>query len=371
MLDTTLKMNNLSETDKKRLAFTGLEVDMKNRAGSFFQKDQDIGQVTSSVEGVEILSFSTALEKYPWVYEYVWRLISKDKDKYTKYVAAQSDPKGFVIIAHKNSKTIYPVQACMLMSDSAVQNVHNIIIAQEGAELHVISGCTSSADRTSGSHIGVTEIYVGPNAKVTSTMIHNWGKNIAVFPRSACVVEENGTFLSNYVCMQPVPKIQMSPVCHLNGEGAIARFSSVVVGVPGSYIDIGSTAILNKRGTSAELITRAITTGGTIISRGHVDGVVAGTKAHIECKGLILKDGIIHAIPEIRGCVVDTELSHEAALGKIAKEEIEYLMARGLDEAQATATIIRGFLEIKIDGLPSVLQEQIDAAIDQADSSGF
>jgi Fe-S cluster assembly scaffold protein SufB len=138
MLDTTLKMDNLSETDKQRLAFTGLEVDMKNRAGSFFQKDQDIGQVTSSVEGVEILSFSAALEKYPWISEYVWRLLSKDKDKFTKYVAAQSDPKGFVIIAHKNSKTIYPVQACMLMSDSAVQHVHNIIIAQEGAELHVI-----------------------------------------------------------------------------------------------------------------------------------------------------------------------------------------------------------------------------------------
>jgi Fe-S cluster assembly scaffold protein SufB len=368
---STLKMDMLSDIDKQRLALTGLEIDMKNRAGSFFLKDQNIGQIVSKSEGVEVLSFSNALEKYPKISEYVWKLVNKDKDKFTKFVAKQEKPNGFVIIAHKGSKTTYPIQACMLMDESPIQHVHNIIIAEEDAEVHIISGCTSGEKRKRGTHIGITEIYVGPGAKVTSTMIHNWGKDIAVFPRSAIVVEKNGTFLSNYVCMQPVRKIQMAPTCHLNGEHAVGRFSSIVSSEPGSLLDLGSTAILNAKGTSAELITRAITTGGTIISRGRVDGAVAETKAHIECKGLILKDGIIHAIPEIKGDVVDTELSHEAAVGKIAKEEIEYLMARGLDEAQATATIIRGFLDVKIDGLPSVLQDQIDAAIDKADSSGF
>jgi Fe-S cluster assembly scaffold protein SufB len=94
------------------------------------------------------------------------------------------------------------------------------------------------------------------------------------------------------------------------------------------------------------------------------------TRGHLECKGLILKDGMIYAIPEIEGNVVGTELSHEAAVGKLAREEIEYLMARGLDEDLATATIIRGFLDVKITGLPPVLQQQIDAAIDTAES-GF
>ena len=52
------------------------------------------------------------------------------------------------------------------------------------------------------------------------------------------------------------------------------------------------------------------------------------------------------------------------------QEEIEYLMARGLSEDEATATIIRGFLDVKISGLPEVLQQQIDAAIDTAEK-GF
>ncbi len=62
--------------------------------------------------------------------------------------------------------------------------------------------------------------------------------------------------------------------------------------------------------------------------------------------------------PEIEGSVVGTELSHEAAVGKLAKDEIEYLMSRGLDEDEATATIIRGFLDVKIAGLPEALQRQ-------------
>ncbi|MGB4052188.1 MAG: SufD family Fe-S cluster assembly protein, partial [Methanoculleus sp.] len=118
------------------------------------------------------------------------------------------------------------------------------------------------------------------------------------------------------------------------------------------------------------LITRAITTGGVAISRGHILGEKENTRGHIECKGLILKDGTIHAIPEIEGTLTGTELSHEAAVGKIARHEIEYLMARGLSEEEATATIIRGFLDVKISGLPAVLQRQIDAAIDEAES-GF
>jgi Fe-S cluster assembly scaffold protein SufB len=58
-------------------------------------------------------------------------------------------------------------------------------------------------------------------------------------------------------------------------------------------------------------------------------------------------------------------------VGKLARDEIEYLMSRGLDEDEATATIIRGFLDVKIIGLPDALQKQIDATIDVAEKSGF
>jgi Fe-S cluster assembly scaffold protein SufB len=364
------EIEGLSQKDRERLALTGLELEMKNRCGSFFQIDQKVVQTTCTAEGVEILPIKVALERYDWVADYYWNAVPRDKDKYTKFVARQDKPQGVVVIAHEGSKSLTPLQACLFLRDEPVQHVHNLIIAKEGSEIHLISGCASSWQKERGAHLGVTEIYVGKDAKVTSTMIHNWSPGISVFPRSSTIVEERGIFLSNYVCMQPVHRIEMYPTARLVGKDAVGRFSSVVVGTPGSHLDLGSRAVLAAEGTSAELITRAITTGGTILSRGHILGQTGNTRGHIECKGLILKDGIIHAIPEIEGRLTGTELSHEAAVGKIARHEIEYLMARGLDEEEATATIIRGFLDVKISGLPAVLQKQIDDAIDKAES-GF
>ncbi|HXW98708.1 MAG TPA: SufD family Fe-S cluster assembly protein [Methanomicrobiales archaeon] len=362
---------SISTEDRERLQQSGIELSMVNRCGSYMQVNQDVLHATCSAEGVEVLSITDALKRYAWLRDYSWKVVSKDKDDITKAVAAQENPRGYVIIGRKGTKNILPVQACLYLGREQIQYVHNIIIAEEGAELHIVSGCASGQHvGKGGAHYGISEFYVQKNAKISFTMIHTWGEEIEVYPRSASIVEENGTFLSNYVCMQPVKKVQMYPTANLKGKNSVARFSSIVIASPTSYMDLGSRAILDAEGASAELVTRAITRGGTIISRGEIKGNTAGTKGHLECKGLILRDGLIHAIPEIQGAVVGTELSHEAAVGKIAQEEIEYLMARGLSEDEATATIIRGFLDVKMTGLPDVLQRQIDAAIDTAEK-GF
>ena len=371
-MPSQLNTEGISKIDQDRLVQSGMDLNSENRCGSYLQMDQDVVHAECRQEGIEVLSYKQAVEKYNGLKEYNWIAVSPEKDEITKYVAAQKDPKGYVIIAHAGSNNILPIQACLYLGHEQVQHVHNIIIAEEGAELHIISGCTSGAHVGKGAaHYGVSEFYVKKNAKISFTMIHTWSENMDVYPRSASIVEENGVFLSNYVCMQPVQKIQMYPTATLKGENSVARFSSIVIATPTSFMDIGSRAILEGKGSSAELITRAITKGGTIISRGHIQGKTAGTRGHLECKGLILNDGIIYAIPEIEGSVVGTELSHEAAVGKLAQDEIEYLMSRGLDEDEATATIIRGFLDVKIVGLPEALQKQIDASIDVAEKAGF
>jgi len=58
------------------------------------------------------------------------------------------------------------------------------------------------------------------------------------------------------------------------------------------------------------------------------------------------------------------DMSHEAAVGKLAEEEINYLMSRGVSQEQATSTIVRGFLSVDIKGLPGPLKEEIDRTID-------
>jgi uncharacterized protein len=176
-------------------------------------------------------------------------------------------------------------------------------------------------------------------------------------------VEEGGVIISNYISLKPVGSLQMFPTTYLDGRGAVARFNSVLVAAEGSHLDVGSRVVLNAPECRAEIISRAITSGGSIIARGELVGNVAGIKAHLECKGLILKEGLMHAIPELKAVVPGVEMSHEAAVGKIDQREIEYLMARGQDEDEAISTIVRGFLNVQIEGLPQSLREKLDKAI--------
>jgi Fe-S cluster assembly scaffold protein SufB len=245
--------------------------------------------------------------------------------------------------------------------------VHNLIIAEEDSELHIISGCATSPHLKKGIHVGISEFFVKKNAKLSFTMIHNWAEDMMVRPRSVAQVEEGGLFLNNYICMKAVKSLQMYPTTHLVGEGAVARFYSIIVGSEGSEYDVGGRVFLKKPKNRAEIIARTISNGGKIVARGHLIGEVSDIKAHLECKGLILNGGIIHAIPELEGHTDGVEMSHEAAVGKIAQEEITYLMSRGLSEDEATSAIVRGFLSVDIPELPPQLKAEIDRAIEASD----
>ena len=178
--------------------------------------------------------------------------------------------------------------------------------------------------------------------------------------------------LNNYVIMKPVESLQQNPTANCIGENATARFNSILIAPPGSNMDIGSRVLLNGKGAKTEIISRTITTGGNIIARGYIEGNEPDVKGHLECRGLILGDsGSIHAIPELKGNLAGIDLSHEAAVGKIAEENVEYLMARGLTRDEATSTIVRGFLNVDIEGLPPLLNDELQKAIKDSEEDMF
>ncbi|HNU74938.1 MAG TPA: SufD family Fe-S cluster assembly protein [Deltaproteobacteria bacterium] len=360
-LDT---LEQLPEEDKAIMLKAGVDATEQDRSGSYVQKDISAVYATSLMDGLEVLPIKEAL-KIGWINEYYWKLVPVDQDKFTS--RAYTDlHNGYVIRSLPGAKVNFPVQACLyLHQDALSQNVHNIIIAEEDSELHVITGCVSGTHVVKGLHVGISDFYVKKNAKLSFTMIHHWAQGMIVRPRSVGVVEEGGLFLNNYVSMKPVKSLQMYPATRLAGRGAVARFYSLLVGHPGSKLDVGGRILLNAPETRAEIIARAISNGGTIISRGHLAGDVPGVKAHLECRGLILNGGDILAIPELHGKVDGVDMSHEAAVGKINQDEILYLMSRGLSEDEATATIVRGFMSVDIPGLPPDLKSQIDAAVAQ------
>ncbi|NLW82413.1 MAG: SufD family Fe-S cluster assembly protein [Desulfovibrionales bacterium] len=358
-------LSTLSAESKRELRMVGVDVDAaSDRAGTFLQFDHSTVHCNSSRKGVEVLGIKQALRKYDGLPEYFWKGMDPDKDDFTRTAKQEELHGGYFIRTEKGAKVDEPVQTCLFIKGQNVgQNIHNIVVVEEDSEVHIITGCATSHGVTSALHLGISEFYIKKGGKLTFTMVHNWGEEVMVRPRTVGVVEEGGVLQNNYVLLKKVKSVQSYPTIYLNGPGAVARFNSVIVTPAGSHVDTGNRIVMNAPNTRGEIVSRTITTGGTIVARGEIIGDAVPARGHLECKGLILGGGVIHAIPELQGRKPGVELSHEAAVGKIAQEEIEYLMARGLDEDEATSTIVRGFLNVEIMGLPQELRDSIDQTI--------
>lgn len=356
--------------ERQHLLKAGIELTDEEHAGTFLQADAKVVHCRVNQPGVEVLPITEAVRRYDWVSDYLWRLVAVDADKYTARAELELD-NGYFTRALPGVRLTQPVESCLyLRTDLFAQYVHNLVIIEPGAQLHIITGCTTHPSVRSGLHVGVSEFYVRAGGQLTFTMIHNWAEDVHVRPRTGVWVEEGGCYISNYILLKPVKTVQTYPTVTLAGPGAVARLNSILIAHPGSELDIGGRVILQAPHTRAEVIARSITVGGKCISRGHLIGQAPEIKAHLECRGLILSPtGIIHAIPELEGRVAGVDMSHEAAVGKIAAEEVEYLMARGLDEDEAVSTIVRGFLKVKVEGLPAALEEEMERAIQETGKS--
>jgi Fe-S cluster assembly scaffold protein SufB len=359
-------LQTLDEESKKTLLQVGVVPSEEGRSGSLIVLDNAVSHSSLKDKNVELMSTQKALEKYEWLKDYSWKLVSVDTDKYTAKTYLEN-ADGYFIRVPAGKKSSLPVQTCLLLGrDKIFQTVHNIVIVEEGASLDIITGCTAKKGVEEGLHLGISEMYVKKGATLNFTMIHNWAEQIGVRPRTVIKVEEGGTYVSNYICLKPVRSVQTYPTVKLEGEGAVTRLNTIAIAHSGSELDLGSKAIFNAPGTKAELISRTITIGGRVIARGEMIGNAKGAKGHLECKGLVLSDkGSQLAIPILEANVDDVELTHEAAVGKIAKDQVEYLMARGLTEDEAVGMIVRGFLDVGIRGIPEELKKEIENTITQ------
>lgn len=346
----------------------GMEAEEK-RSGTFYHVDQKTieSKVNKLFEGqLEMMDIKAALEKYSWLKDYMWKIVPKDKDEYTRKVN-EDFSGGYFIRIMPGAELTFPLQSCLMITQKNLeQRVHNIIIAEENSKSHIITSCLQHQGVTSASHLGISEIYVKKGAMLNFTMLHQWSEETKVRPRSATQIEDNASFVSNYVCMRPVRDMQMYPVAYCNGVESRASFNSILYGQKNSHLDVGSKAILTGRGSKAEMVSRAIAREGSeMIIRGLIEGDNSECKGHLECQGLLMDDiSVLRSIPELIAKKKGVEITHEAAVGKISEKEITYLMTRKLTHDQAVSLIIRGFMDVGILGLPEELNAEIKNIID-------
>ena len=370
--DRIASLDSLQRQVKETVLLSGFTADETERSASYFQMDRTpiYERVQKAFDdAIEIMSTEEALALYgeEMIEKYWWRAVDPGKDKYTAIVALHQT-EGYFIRVKAGRKVDKPIQACLFVSESDVsQNVHNVIIVEDGAEANVITGCNISTDVKEGLHAGISEFYVGKNANLTFTMVHNWAEDFSVRPRTGVVVDDDGVYVNNYVLLKPVKSIQAFPVAKLVGDRSKAVFNSIVYGLKDSHIDLGSETQLIGEDTRSEAVARTVSMDRSVVySRGRLVGRTNSCKAHLDCRGIVQSaESTQWAIPDLASeGAPGAELSHEAAISPIAAEEIYYLMTRGMPKDEAVSMITRGFVNIDIPGLPPVLRKQIDKAIE-------
>jgi len=293
-------------------------------------------------------------------------------EKFIKGYNLQKNPfkeyTGYLILLSKNSQSA--VQTCFLTSQSGFkQNVKNVVIVEDNSELSIFTGCLSSTHVKSNIHNAVTDIFVGRNSIVTFNMIHSWGETSKVFPKLKVYVDEGGVFMSNYVVWEKVQEISSNPEIFVK-KGGKAVIQSLVYSHPGSSLNVGGKVFLKGGGSRGEILSSVISKGGNYKTITEIIGNGDKAKGHIECNAVLLgDDGKVETVPLLKAGNSTVQLSHEASIGKISKEEIQYLQTKGLNKDRARELIVKGFVNDSIKEMPSSIQEKIEDIM--SNSQGF
>ena len=301
-----------------------------------------------AAKGVVFVDTDTAVRDYPdIVQKYFGKIVPYNDNKFSALNSAVWSGGSFVYVPPGVDAGI-PLQAYFRINAQNVgQFERTLIIADRGAKVHYIEGCTAPIYSTDSLHAAVVEVVAEPYAKVRYTTVQNWSKNVYNLVTKRAVAYENS--LVEWVDGNMGSKITMKyPSVYLKGRGARADILSVAFASQGQVIDSGAKAVHSAPDTSSKIVSKSIAIrGGQTSYRGllHVSKGATGVKAAVRCDALLPDDASrsdTYPYNEIHE--EDATITHEAVVGKIGEEQIFYLMSRGLSESDAIHLILMGFL---------------------------
>jgi Fe-S cluster assembly protein SufB len=307
-------------------------------------------------KGVIFLSIEEGLRQHPDIFrEYFSTVIPIQDNKFAALNSAVWSGGSFVYIP-PGIKVDLPLQAYFRLNSANIgQFERSLIIADEGAQVHYVEGCTAPTYSTNSFHSGVIEIVVKKNARVRYTTIQNWSSNVYNLVTQRAKVYENGTM--EWVDANLGSKTTMKyPSCYLMEPGAHGEILSVAFAGPNQHQDAGGKAIHFAPNTSSKITSKSISRGnGRSSYRGlvKIHSNAEGSKSNVVCDALLLNpESRSDTYPYIEVDAQDVSLGHEATVSKVGEEQLFYLMSRGLSEEEATTMVVSGFIEPLVKELP-------------------
>jgi hypothetical protein len=267
----------------------------------------------------------------------------------TIQIIPKEDGSGIDIIVKPGTKN-ESVHIPALVTETDLHDVvYNDFHIGEGADVTIVAGCgIHNCGSGISQHDGIHRFFVGKNAKMKYIEKHigegdGDGQNI-INPQTHIIAEENSYVEMDTVQLKGVDSTKRISSAKL-AEGATVVIKEKIMTHGSQYAETSFDVDLDGAGSSAKLISRSVARDN---SRQLFRSKLSGNNAcygHSECDAIIMDNGIVAAEPEIIANNVDASLIHEAAIGKIAGEQLTKLMTLGLTEKEAEAQIINGFLK--------------------------
>lgn len=264
-------------------------------------------------------------------------------------IVSKTDGSG-IDIRIKEGTRHESVHIPVVLSESGLKEVvYNDFYIGADSDVVIVAGCgIHNCGNQDSQHDGIHRFYVGKNAKVKYVEKHYGegdgnGKRI-LNPGTEVYMEEGSSMEMEMVQIKGVDSTKRTTAAELAaGAKLVVRERLLTHG--SQYAESGYTVKLNGDDSSTDLVSRSVAKDESFQ---RFDSLIIGNAkcmGHTECDAIIMGDARIQAIPQLEANNIDAALIHEAAIGKIAGEQIIKLMTLGLTEEEAEAQIINGFLK--------------------------
>lgn len=332
----------IPEAEKQRLV-AGVAAQYESEV-VYHQIREDLEQ-----QGVLFLDTDTALKEHPEIFkEYFGTVIPVGDNKFAALNTAVWSGGSFVYVPPGVHVEI-PLQAYFrINTENMGQFERTLIIADEGSYVHYVEGCTAPIYSSDSLHSAVVEIIVKKNARVRYTTIQNWSNNVYNLVTKRAVAHEGATM--ELVDGNIGSKVTMKyPAIFMVGEHANGETLSIAFAGTGQHQDAGAKMVHAAPHTSSSIVSKSVARGGGRTSyRGLVQVLegAKGSKSNVLCDALLV-DTISRSdtYPYVDVREDDVHMGHEATVSRVSEDQLFYLMSRGLEEKEAMAMIVRGFVE--------------------------
>ncbi len=300
-------------------------------------------------EGVIFLDTDSALREHEDLFrEHFATIIPPNDNKFAALNTAVWSGGSFIWIPEGVEVDI-PLQAYFRINKQNMgQFERTLIIAEPGSYVHYVEGCTAPIYSSDSLHSAVVEIIVKRGARVRYTTIQNWSNNVYNLVTKRAVAQRDATM--EWIDGNIGSKVTMKyPAVWLTEEGAKGEVLSVAYANDGQHQDAGAKMVHAAPYTTSNILSKSVSKGtGRTSYRGlvSINEGAHHARSAVKCDALMLDDtSRTDTYPYMEIEQEDATIEHEATVSKLSEDQLFYMQSRGIDEDEATAMIVRGFIE--------------------------